>query len=354
MALKDWFKEPAPKIVRKGARHPAPGFSVLHPSGAIVREDQIKDISATGIYLLTNDRWEPGTQLGLTLRRKYLEDQGPGNEFVLQAKVVRCGKDGVGMSFDLPTDIDPAVWVSLVEGASGEAGPEDIVGHFKMAKAVAFLSRICPDAEKDFRQRVCTDLSSGRFKHAVEIALKADCILSGWPGGSEMTASPKLLAGVLEYGSWAEEDGIQEYWAALMALACTPERDDDAYLELVERVSQFAPIHFKIFTISCVRASKVLTDGVVTAQPLIYSTDEVLVLVGSRDLGRVERELMHLHDLGLFMSKNVPSSYVPVDELNLAPTPLGLALFARFHAHRGTIESFYGLAAPETSALTKA
>lgn len=354
MSLKDWFKEPPPKIERKGKRHPAPSFAVIHPSGTTIREDAIKDISATGVYLLTSDRWEPGTQLGLTLHRKNIADQGPANEFMLQAKVVRCGQDGVALSFDLPKDIDPLVWVSLVEGASGEAGPEDIVGHFKMAKAVSFLSRICPDAEKDFRQRVCTDLSSGRFKHAVEIALKADCILSGWPGGEQMTASPKLLAGILEYGSWAEDDGIQEYWAALMALACTPERDEDEYLELVERASQFAPIHFKIFTIACVRANKVLTDGVATARPLIYSTDEVLILVGSRDLGRVERELMHLHDLGLFMSKNVPSSYVPVDELNLGPTHLGLELFARFHAHRGTVESFYGLTAPEKTSLAKA
>lgn len=354
MSLKDWLKEPPPRQPRMGVRHPAPQIVVIHPSGTAEKEDPVKDISATGVYILTEDRWDPGTPVPLTLHHTCIEHEDSGHDITLPAKAVRCGQDGVGLSFELPKDIDPLAWVNLVEGALGEAGPDDIVGQFKMAEAAAFMSHICPDAARDFRQRICSDLSSGRFRQAIEIALKAKHILAGWPDSDNMRADPTLLTRILEYGSWAEEDSTQQLWAGLLAIACAPEKEDEVNLDLVERLSQFAAIHFRIFTAACARATKVLSDeGKVSAQPLVYTTDEVLKIVGSRDLGRVERDLQHLCDLGFFVSKSVPSSYVPVDELDLTPTNLGLKLYARFHAHRGAPETFYDLRAPTAVSETR-
>ena len=347
MGLKDWFKEPRPRIERKGVRHPAPRFEVIHPSGSEVKPDEIKDISASGVYLLTNEPWTPGTHVPLTLHRKSQEENDKAGDFTIDAEVVRRGNDGAGLSFDLPSDIDPRVWVSLVEGASSEAGPDDLTRPFKTAKAVAFLSRICPDAERDFRQRICSDLSTGRFNHIVEIMLKAEQIRAGWPDGESMKGSPKLLAGVLEYGSWAEDDWTQQNWAGLMALACTPERNEEELKDLLERVSQFASIHFRMFAISCERSTKILSDGAVIAKPLPFTAEELLGIGISRDLGRMEREFQHLYALGLYVSNHIPSSYLPSEQFNLAPTSLGLDLYARFHAHRGAVESFYKLSAVE-------
>lgn len=356
MGFKEWFKEPPPKKPRMGTRVPAPQFVAIHPTDhntteapiKDIAQDQIKDISATGIYILTKDRWENGTPVPLTLHRSSLKDElDEANDLTLPATAVRSGQDGVGLQFELPNDIDPKSWVSLVEGAVGEAGPDNIVEQFKMAEAAAFLDRICPQAEKDFRRRICSDLSSGRFKHAIDIALKAERILAGWPDGETMHANPALLARILEFGSWAEELRTQELWAGLLAIACTPENDHEENLDLVERLGQFAAVHFRIFTVACAQSSKFISDtGEVAARPLVYSSEEVMNIGGSRDLGRVERDLQHLHDLGFFMSKNVPSSYVPVVELNLAPTSLGLKVYARMHAHRGALETFYAVAAP--------
>jgi hypothetical protein len=312
-----------------------------------VREDPVKDISATGIYILTEDRWDEGTPVPLTLHRKSTQHEDSEDDFTLPAKTVRAGEDGVALTFELPKDVDPATWVSLVEGASREAGPDNIVGQFKLAEGVAFLDRICPNAEKEFRQKFCTELSSGRFKHAIEIAIKAEQIVTSWPDGENPRANSALLARILEYGSWADEHRTQELWAGILAIACAPEKDDAGYLDIVERLSQFALVHYRIFTTACARSNKVLSaDGTVTAQPLIFTADEILNIAGSRDIGRVARDIQHLYDLGLLASKNIPSSYVEVIELNLAPTTLGLKLFSLFHAHRGSLESFYGLSAP--------
>jgi hypothetical protein len=354
MGLKDWFKEPPPRIERKGKRHPAPRFEVIHPSGESVKPDEIKDISATGVYLLTDEPWQPGTHVPVTLHRKSQEENDNGDDFTIDAKVVRRGNDGAGLSFELPADIDPKVWVSLVEGASGEAGPDDLTRPFKTARAVAFLNRVCPDAERDFRRRICSDLSTGRFNHVVDVMLKAERILASWPDGETMKGSAKLLVSVLEYGSWAEDGWIQEYWASLMALACTPERNEEELTDFLERVSQFASIHFRMFSIACDRATKELVNGVVVAQRLPFTSEELLGIGISRDLGRMEREFQHLYALGLYVSNHIPSSYLPSEQFNLAPTSLGLELYARFHAHRGTVESYYGLGVKADGTLAKA
>jgi hypothetical protein len=347
MGFKEWFKEPPPKKQRMGTRQPAPQIVAIHPSQEDVKEDAVKDISATGIYILTEDRWGEGTPVPLTLHRKSTQHEDSEDDFTLPAKTVRTGEDGVALTFELPKDVDPATWVSLVEGASREAGPDNIVGQFKLAEGVAFLDRICPNAEKEFRQKFCTELSSGRFKHAIEIAIKAEQIVTSWPDAENPRANSALLARILEYGSWADEHRTQELWAGLLAIACAPEKDDKGNLDIVERLSQFALVHYRIFTTACARSSKVLSaDGMVTALPLIFTADEILNIAGSRDIGRVARDIQHLYDLGFLASKNIPSSYVEVVELNLAPTTLGLKLFSLFHAHRGSLESFYGLRAP--------
>lgn len=347
MGIKDWFKDPPPKKQRMGARQPAPQLVAIHPSHEDVKEDPVKDISATGIYILTDDRWDEGTPVPLTLHRRSIQNEDSEDDFTLPAKTVRSGEDGVALTFDLPKDVDPAAWVSLFEGASREAGPDNIVGQFKLAEGVAFLDRICPNAEKEFRQKFCTELSSGRFKHAVEIAIKAEQIVTSWPDAENPRANSALLARILEYGSWADEHRIQELWAGILAIACAPEKDDEANLDIVERLSQFALVHYRIFTTACARATKVISpNGVVMAEPLICNADEVLNIAGSRDIGRVARDLQHLYDLGFIVSKNIPSSYVEVVELNLAPSTLGLKLFSLFHAHRGPLETFYGLGAP--------
>ena len=346
-SLKEWFTAPPPPKTRMGLRHPAPRFSVLHWSGTAMKQDAIKDISASGVYVLTEDRWEPGTPVDLTLHREDLVDAGPDHEFTLHAKAVRAGQDGVAFAFNLPNDIDPPAWVSLVEGASGEASPDDIIWPFKTAKAVSFLNHLCPNAEKEFRQKICNDLSTGRFAHAIEIALKAETILASWPDCEGMRANSMLLARILEYGSWAEDGATQDLWAGLLANSCAAPGEVDTYLDYVDRFSQFASVHVHMFVTSCSRAKKVLSPtGELCAERNTASMEEMMSIAMGKDRGRIERDLLHLFDLGLLERKTVPSFYLPVDEFDLTPTNLALTIYARCHAHRGAPESFYGLRAP--------
>ena len=51
-------------------RRPVPEFFVYFPEDEVRKSADIKDISSTGVYLLTEERWLPGTHVPLTLQKR--------------------------------------------------------------------------------------------------------------------------------------------------------------------------------------------------------------------------------------------------------------------------------------------
>jgi hypothetical protein len=102
--LKNWFKRWWSPDARKAPRQPAPGLSAFYWNGSTPHAHDIRDVSSTGLYLLTEDRWYPGTLILMTLQD--LEGAESGTKPVISVKVraVRCGTDGVGLQFVLSED----------------------------------------------------------------------------------------------------------------------------------------------------------------------------------------------------------------------------------------------------------
>jgi hypothetical protein len=61
------------------------------------KEYKVGDVSVAGFYMITEDRWIPGTSFPVTLERT--DDAGMGVSLTVHASVVRCGEDGVGFTF---------------------------------------------------------------------------------------------------------------------------------------------------------------------------------------------------------------------------------------------------------------
>jgi len=81
----------------------------------------VGDISNSGLFLLTDDRWMPGSPMPLSLVRA---DSGDAEEFVtVEACVVRNAKDGVGFKF-LLADSDDVVDDSGLPGARWASASE--------------------------------------------------------------------------------------------------------------------------------------------------------------------------------------------------------------------------------------
>ena len=62
----------------------------------------IRDISATGLYLVTRERWPVGSEVRMSLQRTGQNIQDSHSPITLQLRVTRWGADGVGLEFDGP------------------------------------------------------------------------------------------------------------------------------------------------------------------------------------------------------------------------------------------------------------
>lgn len=99
MNKKSWFARLFSSDHRKSARKPAPGLVAYYWDGGAPMAHEIQNISSTGFYLLTKQRWLPGTILTLTLQKPGIADSHPELYIAVQSKVVRLGEDGIGFVF---------------------------------------------------------------------------------------------------------------------------------------------------------------------------------------------------------------------------------------------------------------
>jgi hypothetical protein len=82
---------------RKAPRESLGGLVAYFFTGSAPVEHAVHDISSTGIYIVTNERWYPGTLIRLTLTDRH----NPTFErsITVNAMAVRSGNDGVGLKF---------------------------------------------------------------------------------------------------------------------------------------------------------------------------------------------------------------------------------------------------------------
>lgn len=344
MSIKRWLFRYSLMNRRVATRRPASGFAAGHSTGSTLQHDAIRDISATGLYLLTRERWSQGTPVLLTLHRAGLQKETLQRQITMKARAVRWGEDGVGLAFEIPPGVDPRLWIKLVETAPAESSPDDIVGPFKMAKALAFLSRISGPSGNAIRQEIRATLSGHRLWNAVEIALQAEAILASRPNGDRLWGCLPIVSRILRDGSWADDDSTQHCWAGLLATACSTSVDDESNRTLVDILSQLTPTHVRLFGAVCTISTKFLNEaGAIASRRLSCTTDEIMRLSATRDLLRMGRAVEHLSGLGLLEERFKSSLFVPVEGINCTPTYLGLQLYARCMGHRGALEAFYGV-----------
>jgi hypothetical protein len=306
--------------------------------------DGIKDISASGVYLVTSERWQPGELIPLTLQKAGPLEEGAENQATVFAKAVRWGKDGVALSFILPKDIDFELWQSPLNSVADQPEPEEILREFRMAEALAFLSRICPLATKEMGQFFRNGLGTSRVENAAEIALKAGRMLGSVPGAYRMKAPLRMVLRILEDGAWADDDRAQQLWGGLLSTTCTKEGDDESNLIFIGPLSQLTSNHVRILSTACSRATKVVSEsGSISAEPLVCAMEEVVAITGTRDIAKIDRDIAHLYLQGLLEKGDRSLALLPIDQANITPTSFGLELFARCSGHRGAPRDFYGV-----------
>jgi hypothetical protein len=107
--LRRWWSPPVDP--RRAPREPAPGLTAYYWTGGAPKPHEVRDISSTGLYLVTESRWYPGTVLLMNLQRTGNGEETGGYAIPVHSLVIRSGADGVGLEFVLD------------EGRMNTAGP---------------------------------------------------------------------------------------------------------------------------------------------------------------------------------------------------------------------------------------
>ena len=317
-------------------------FAAYRWEGSGLTHDFVRDISSSGFYLLTPQRWQPGSILAFTLQREGPLDPDPARRITTQAKVVRCGPDGVGLSFLWAKD-DPKSrqWDTLLDSLINQTRPGDMQSLVRLVDAFAFLGRICPDGVDEIGDWVRTRASSHKVLNAVSIALKAREHL-GAQSTNSLRVNPALAVRILDIGSGTHEEWLHRFWAGLLITSLSAHGKDQANLEFIELFSQLTSIPIRVLTVVCTKAPKFITDsGAVAANPLACDTGELAATVSARG-PQLARDLETLASLHLIEQSSASSpALLASSHTRITPTGLGLQLFALCNGHRGDLRDFY-------------
>jgi hypothetical protein len=88
-----------PADPRKALREELPGLIAYFFTGGGPVAHEVRDISLTGVYIITSEGWYPGTLVRVTLTDRDHPTQQ--RTMTVNAKAVRQGSDGVGLEFIL-------------------------------------------------------------------------------------------------------------------------------------------------------------------------------------------------------------------------------------------------------------
>jgi hypothetical protein len=100
---KNWlerFLSVEPDDNRVALRRSIPGLTAFFFTGGAPVPHGIRDISETGVFVLTQERWYPGTVIRITLTDQ--REPTVERSFTVNAIVMRWGNDGVGLHFIFP------------------------------------------------------------------------------------------------------------------------------------------------------------------------------------------------------------------------------------------------------------
>jgi uncharacterized membrane protein (UPF0127 family) len=132
---KHWLPKRLSVDRRRANRQQWPRLIAYDWTGATLVVNGIKDISSTGLYLLTEKFWPLGTMVMLTLQRTDEVDENSEHSITVQLRVTRWAADGIGLVFVQPEvqgstlmgilgddKVDKKLWIDSLTAAPAEHG----------------------------------------------------------------------------------------------------------------------------------------------------------------------------------------------------------------------------------------
>ena len=333
--LKRTLKDLAEPMHVRAERRTASGLAARLGVDADSTEAGIKDISNTGIHLLTEKRFPIGELLTVTLQTGGAGQQSPELQFSVQARVERQDEDGIALSFVLPSGLDREFWGVLLQGVVLFTDENQIALMFNIVRTVFFICRLCESGAGEAIGLLSGDLDSGRIETLIKIAASTEKLLALEPDAERMRADPKLVANILRQGAWAANDGMMQLWSGLLASSCSVDAPDDSNQVFVNLLVHITPEEAKIFTHACERAlGSAEGSGSSPAGSIVLTPKEMVEITGVHSLSRNVTDVDYLFNLGLLEKPVRSTSYMPTESFDITPSSLGLELYKHCHGSR--------------------
>lgn len=105
-SVRNWLKKISSSDHKRADRLEAPPLAAYYWDGSIPTGHEVRNISTTGFFLVTRERWHLGTVVTVTLQRTDIPDPTASSDGYLTvlSKVIRLDPDGVGFAFVLLAD----------------------------------------------------------------------------------------------------------------------------------------------------------------------------------------------------------------------------------------------------------
>ena len=132
-SVTSWFKGLSSADRRKAQRLKSPLLVAYYWDGSVPTAHPIQNISSTGFYLLTTERWHQGTVITMTLQRTDIANANatPEGYITVLSKVIRIGEDGVGFEFIAQADEGSGQTEVRTRGSIGKKALGRFVEHLK-------------------------------------------------------------------------------------------------------------------------------------------------------------------------------------------------------------------------------
>jgi hypothetical protein len=315
---------------QRAERLPAPTLAAHCDTELNHLDAGVKDISSTGLYLVTEKRLTTGEIVHLTLEAKGAGVNHKELEITVEARVARVGQDGVGLTFVLPAGLDTNLWSVLVRNTVILTQASEIAHMFRTLRAILFLCRLCQSGAEEAILLIGGQLDPGRTECVFEIMFAAEKLLATQPNADKLRADPKLIAHILREGSWAHSLQQKQLWIGLFANSCALEGWNDANMTLADMLINITPIQAVIFIEGCTRALRSMpkTDAAPSGR-IILSPRELSELTQMYDMTRLATDVAYLYNLGVVDRLFDFTSYVETENFDITPSGVGIDLFRR-------------------------
>lgn len=213
-----------------------------------------------------------------------------------------------------------------------------------------FLSLVCRPALGEVGFLIQDEVKHWRVLRAAKLAKRAEEKLRALDSSEAQHAHPRVVIKLLQEGSLADDDGLQEMWAGLLASSCTEDGKDEGNIVFVDLLSKLTGTEAKLLAYLCENTyKKVLNLGSpFLNQSRDLSIRELAEITGLNDMNIMLREREHLASLGLIKLKEAePVAFMLLNSSPPSPQPdiyasrLGLDLYVRCQGSKLSVYDYF-------------